>query len=124
MGLIRRPCIRCGAPTDRSYCPQHELDAEAERDVQEWWREAYRSPEYHEARKVVLEAARGRCVRQVDGLRCTAPARETNHIVPLSTARSMDEALVLCAPANLEAVCRNHNPRGGWNRLAPSRSEL
>lgn len=39
--------------------------------------------------------------------------RETNHIVPLSTAAAMDEVLVLCAADDLEAVCRAHNPRGG-----------
>ena len=89
---------------------------EAARDSDEWWRDAYRSPEYHEARKVTLERAGGRCERVTDGNRCPASAREANHIRPLSTARSMDEAITLCDPANLEAVCKDHNPRGGWNR--------
>lgn len=74
--------------------------------------------EYHAARKVTLERAGGRCERVIDRVRCSVLARKTNHIVPLSTARSMDEALALCLPGNLEAVCLRHNPRGGWNRAS------
>lgn len=60
-----------------------------------------------------MRQAGRRCERILpSGERCPAPAEETNHVIPLSTARSLEEALALCAPENLEAVCRRHHPRG------------
>ena len=52
----------------------------------------------------------------IGGNRCIELVCETNHIMQLSTARSMDEVLALCEAENLEAVYRAHNPGGGCNR--------
>jgi len=52
----------------------------------------------------------------IGGNRCIELVCETNHIMPLSTARSMDEVLALCEAENLEAVYRALNPGGGCNR--------
>lgn len=79
------------------------------------WREAYSSSVYRSNRGIVINAAGGRCTRVLTGGRgrCREPATEAGHIVPLSRARDLAEALELCRRSNLEAVCRAHNPRGG-----------
>jgi hypothetical protein len=111
---IRRPCIVCGRSTDRgSRCPRHALDAERQRQARQPYRFAYFTPVYRRERAAALERSGGRCERiREDGTRCPLPALETNHRVPLSSARSRDEALALCDRSNLEATCWRHNPRG------------
>lgn len=60
-----------------------------------------------------MRQAGGRCERILrSGERCAAPAEETNHVIPLSATRSLEAALALCRPENLEAVRRRHHPRG------------
>jgi hypothetical protein len=93
-------CIRCGVPTaGRPSCDGCAVGVEpAARDVDEWWPKAYRSPEYHAARKVTFERAGARCKRVENGSRCRAPRARRTTSSPLSTARSMDEELFLCDP--------------------------
>jgi hypothetical protein len=112
--VILRPCIICGTPSRGTRCPRHARLAEASRQGRQPYRAAYASPEYRRARSERLEFAGGRCEAVLpDGTRCPRPARETHHVVPLSVARDVAEALALCRVENLRAVCRVHNPRGG-----------
>ncbi len=114
MSRILRPCLVCGRPTRRgSRCPRHAAEAERRRQARQLYRLAYASPEYRTARAIRMRQAGGRCERILpSGERCSLPAEETNHVVPLSAARSLEEALSLCSVENLEAVCRRHHPRG------------
>ncbi len=117
---IRRPltrrCLRCGRRTTASRCSECRAKLELERQSRQPYRAAYSSPEYRAARRITLQRAGGRCERILpDGSRCPRPAEETNHRIPLSAARSLEEALALCVEANLEAVCFDHNPRGPNN---------
>lgn len=101
---IGRRCLRCSTTVYRgSYCAAHELPNRLERQP---YAAAYWSPEYRAARKARLELAGYRC--EV----CGAPAEETHHVIPLSNARSLREAIQLCTIENLRAVCFDHNPRG------------
>jgi 5-methylcytosine-specific restriction endonuclease McrA len=111
---IGKPCVRCGRRTEgASFCPEHAAELFAERDRRQTYREAYRSPEYRRARRAVFRRAAGRC-EHVDGYgnRCDEPAVEAHHVVPLSSATTIEEAVALCTAANLAAVCYRHNPRG------------
>lgn len=111
---LARPCLGCGRKTrNGSRCRRCEAALDAARQARQLYRLAYSSSEYQESRRVRLQLAGGRCEREVRGTRCPAPARETNHRIPLSEARSLAEAIALCDWRNLEAVCRDHNPRGG-----------
>jgi hypothetical protein len=110
---IRRPCIVCGASTIGSRCPRHAIDVERARQARQPYRAAYFTPFYRRERAAVLKRSGGQCERvEAGGIRCTNPALETGHRVPLSTARSLQEAIALCDRGNLEAVCWRHNPRG------------
>lgn len=109
-----RTCLDCGAEIDGgTRCGACARDRDHRRDDAEPWRQAYSSAVYRENRQAVIAAAGGRCTRILPNGRCWIEATETNHIVPLSTARSFAEAIRLCAMENLEAVCTTHNPRGG-----------
>jgi hypothetical protein len=112
----RRPCLDCGRTIrggKGSRCRDCARKAEATRQSRQPYRAAYDSPEYRSAREVRMRAAGGRCewIRP-DGSRCPDPAVETHHTIPLSTARSYDEAIALCVPELLRATCFIHNPRG------------
>jgi hypothetical protein len=116
-GPILRPCIKCGRPSPNSRCRRHTEEKELERQARQPYRAAYFSPEYRVARAARIRAAGGRC-EAIDelGARCPLPAQETDHIMPLSTARSLGEAIALCVVTNLRAVCVEHNPRGRMER--------
>lgn len=91
----------------------HAAPLEAARQARQLYRAAYASGEYRQARRVCLRRAGGRCVRILpDGRRCERPAIETNHLIPLSEASTAEEAIALCRPELLEAVCFIHHPRG------------
>lgn len=111
---IGRPCIDCGvSTTNGSRCPRCAGPVEAERQSRQPYRAAYASPEYASARRIRLRRAGYRCERILpDGRRCPKPAEECNHTIPLSSARSLDEAIALCRWELLEAVCFPHHPRG------------
>jgi 5-methylcytosine-specific restriction endonuclease McrA len=84
---VKRRCLGCRALIDRgSYCRAHAPRAGSTRA----WRQL---------REGVLARDGHRCVV------CGAPASEVDHIVPVN-AGGTD------APANLRAVCCDHNPRG------------
>jgi hypothetical protein len=77
------------------------------------YRLAYSSAFYREQRSIRLRRAGYRCEAILaNGERCPATAMETHHVDPLSTARSLEEAIAMCNWRNLRAVCRPHNPRG------------
>ncbi len=111
---IGRPCIDCGRRTTTgSRCPRHAAEHEAARQARQPYRAAYLSEEYRTARAIRLRRAGHRCERILaDGSRCPNRATETHHTVELSTARTYEEAIALCRPELLEAVCPGHNPRG------------
>jgi hypothetical protein len=111
--LIRRPCQACGIPTTGVRCSLCQGKAEAARQARQPYRAAYESPEYRKSRIAARRRSGGRC-EAVDaaGARCPSPATEAHHTVPLSTARSLDEAIALCRPELLRDVCHRHNPRG------------
>ncbi len=110
---ILRPCIDCGRPTAGSRCPKHAAERERERQARQPYRRAYESSIYRENRRIRLKRAGNRCERIVDdGRRCPNAASETHHVIPLSAAKSYEEALALCDWRNLRAVCWRHNPRG------------
>jgi hypothetical protein len=103
---IGRRCLnrRCARTTySGSYCPEHAASSRLERQP---YAAAYWTPEYHAARRARLELAGYRCET------CGAPAEETHHVIPLSSARTLAEAVALCTVENLRAVCFDHNPRG------------
>lgn len=110
---LQKPCLDCGALSPNTRCPRHTAIHEATRIVRQPYRAAYFTPFYREQRLIALLRAGWRCERVTDDERCPRAASETNHIVPLSTARSYDAAIALCIATNLEAVCFDHNPRGG-----------
>ncbi len=111
---IARPCIECGRPTTGSRCRLHAVPIERARQARQVYRAAYLSVEYRTARGRRLRQAGWRCERILpSGARCGRPAGETHHTVPLSEARDYEEALAFCRVELLEAVCSEHNPRGG-----------
>lgn len=108
--MIPKPCLRCRRPTDGgSYCSRCEPRV---RRAAQPYRRAYSSSIYQANRAIRMKRARGRCEAVVDGARCENAASETHHVIPLSQARSYEEALALCDWPNLRAVCWRHNPRG------------
>lgn len=107
---ILKPCIDCGALSPASRCARHTADREARRPS---YRGVYATSVYRGNRRAALHAAGGVCERVTSAGRCPEPATEVNHRTPLATARTYEEALHLCGLWNLEAVCRDHNPRGG-----------
>lgn len=113
--LIGRPCHDCGRKIRGrgrrcSRCgPRHE----ARRQARQPYRQAYFSPEYRAARAQRMKLAGGRCEAIVGRARCRRPAEETHHVIPLSQAASLEEAIALCTVENLRAACFRHNPRGG-----------
>lgn len=112
---IPKPCVDCGRRTiGGSRCGRCAPRAEVRRQLRQPYRIAYFSPEYRRARARRLRRAGGRCEAILsDGTRCLKIAQETHHLTPLSTARSLRQALALCTEANLRAVCVQHNPRLG-----------
>lgn len=112
---IGRPCVDCGRPTSSgSRCPRCAEPIERERQGRQIYRAAYDSPEYRTARRQAMRAAGGRCVRILPtGERCPAKAKETNHLIPLSTVTTVEEAITLCRAELLEPVCLVHHPRDG-----------
>lgn len=110
---ILRPCAKCGRRTQGTYCSRCAPLIESRRQSRQPYRAAYFSAEYQEARRARLDAAGGRCEAVLaGGERCPLPAQETHHVVPLSTATSLAEAIALCCVENLRAACWHHNPRG------------
>lgn len=111
---IGRPCVGCGRPTTSgSRCSQCAEPIEAARQARQIYRTAYASPEYRTARRAAMRRAGGRCVRILPGgERCPNQAQETNHLIPLSAAATVEDAIALCVAENLEAVCWIHHPRG------------
>ncbi len=111
---IGRPCLDCGRrTTNGSRCERCAGPVELERQSRQVYRAAYGSPEYASARRIRLRRAGYRCERILpDGTRCTASAEETNHTIPLSSARTYEEAIAFCRWELLEAVCVPHHPRG------------
>ena len=107
--MIPKPCIRCGRPSAGSYCSPHE---EQIRAASMPYRRAYNSAIYRENRRIRMDHAKDRCEAMVGEARCPAAAAETHHVIPLSSARTYEEALALCDWRNLRAVCWPHNPRG------------
>lgn len=100
-----KTCIDCGARiASGSRCATHDLNISA----------VYGSALYRSNRAIRMQYAGGRCERILpnDG-RCPEDATEAHHTVPLATARSIEEALELSDWRLLEAVCSDHNPRGG-----------
>lgn len=109
-----RTCLDCGREiATGSRCRDDERAREQGRNLAEPWRAAYSSAVYRENRAAVIAEAGGICTRVLPNGRCRIEATEANHIIPLSTARSFEEAIRLCDKANLEATCSVHNPRGG-----------
>lgn len=121
---IPRPCLDCGRKTrNGTRCVPCSGPVEAARQARQPYRVVYRSRVYRRNRAIAIRKAGGRCVRVVDGERCIYPAQETNHRIPLSTARSLEEALALCSESNLEPVCWRHNPRLGHKRARPGEED-
>jgi 5-methylcytosine-specific restriction endonuclease McrA len=84
---MTRRCLVCRAPIERgSYCAAHRQRKGSTRA----WRAL---------RERILARDGHVCVV------CGAPASEVDHIRPVSVGGSDD-------PANLRAVCGDHNPRG------------
>lgn len=113
--MIRRVCIDCGRLTNgTTRCPTHARDHEQRRQARQWYRIAYTSPDYRRARNHVRRRAKGRCEAILDtGERCPQPGTEAHHDTPLSTARTLAEALAIAADTDrLFWVCAPHNPRG------------
>lgn len=110
---IGRPCVDCGRATTGTRCDRCAAPVERARQERQLYRVAYASPQYRSARKICLRRADGQCVRILStGERCTRPATETNHLIPLSEAATVGEAIALCRVDLLEAVCFVHHPRG------------
>src|SRR5438552_1345041 len=106
---IGKPCIDCGRTTSGgSRCPKHEEEHETERQARQWYRAVYESPEYRRARAARKRMAGGQCEAIVElgppngaQARCPAPGVEAHHLYPLSTARTLEEALALCTVEKL-----------------------
>lgn len=101
-------CRVCGRLGPTSYCDEHRPDpfaetrSQAERVEAQPWRRGYRDPKYHRERQAALTRAKGACERcGRDDLEL-----ETDHIVPLSTARTPEELSALNDRSNLQALCR------------------
>ena len=61
-------------------------------------RVAYSSVQYRTARAKVLRRSKGQCEAILpDGSRCTGAAQEAHHVTPLSTVRTVEEAIALTA---------------------------
>lgn len=112
--MIPKPCIRCGASTDGSYCERCAGPVTRQRDARQPYRAGYTTPEYRRARRAAFARSGGQCEAILpDGTRCPQPALEAHHLTPLSSATTVEALLALNVEANLAAVCRAHNPRGG-----------
>lgn len=106
--MIPRPCIDCGRTSQGTRCPACEARNERARQGRQPYRAGYASPTYRAARRRVLRRDGWRCCAILaNGRRCSAPAREVHHLVPLSAGGSPDDE------ANLVSVCLRHQPRGG-----------
>lgn len=95
-----RPCLRCGALGQGSYCPQHHPDRGRVR------RTPGRGSGAKAAafREVVLALAGHRCEAIVDGKRCTATeGLEAHHVRPLAQGGKNDPR------RNGRALCRRHH---------------
>ena len=98
-------CRVCGLPGPKSWCPDHDPilgpKTEAERLDRQPWRQGYRDPAYHRERAAARKRAGGRCEK------CGRSDRplECDHIVPLSSARDLDELRALNRRDNLAILC-------------------
>jgi len=98
-------CRVCGVRGPKSYCAEHDPilgpKTEAERLEQQPWRAGYRDPDYHRERAAARKRAGGcceRCGRSDLKLEC-------DHIVPLSTAKSIEDIHRLNKRENLRFLC-------------------
>lgn len=100
-------CAVCGKLGQNSYCADHLPEeyggprSSAERLRTQPWRRGYRDPNYHRERQAALNRARRACER------CGRSdiKLEVDHIVPLSTARDLDEVRALNNRSNLQVLC-------------------
>lgn len=97
-------CKVCGRLSAKTHCPDHDpllgSKPEAERLARQPWRRGYRDPNYHRERQAVLKRAGGRCEA------CGRAGRlEVDHLIPLSTARDLEEVRALNRRQNLRALC-------------------
>jgi 5-methylcytosine-specific restriction endonuclease McrA len=97
-------CKVCGKQGPRSYCDEHNPfinpGTEEDRLKRQPWRAAYRDPSYHRERQAILRDAKGYCSR------CGRPSKlEVDHIVPLSSAKTVEQAFALNNRSNLRALC-------------------
>lgn len=101
-------CKVCGKLGPVSFCDEHKPDPFAEqpsegaRTASQPWRKGYRDPNYHRERAAAVRRAGGaceRCGRSDQPLEC-------DHIIPLSTAGTIDEIQALNKRDNLQILCR------------------
>lgn len=98
-------CRICGRPSPKSFCAEHDPImgnlSEKDRLARQPWRRGYRDPNYHRERQAVVSRAGGRCEK------CgRAGPLEVDHIVPLSTAQSVEDLQALNRRDNLRALCK------------------
>lgn len=104
-------CFVCGRVGPKGYCPEHDPwtgdKPDHVRRQRQPWRAAYQLPSYRRGRKEALARSGGYCERCG---RNDLPL-ETDHIVPLSTARSEADYDRLNAVENLAVLCVNCHRR-------------
>jgi hypothetical protein len=101
----KQSCSVCGRRCRGPYCPEHTFIAqertETERLQMQPWRVGYRDPGYHRERQAAIRRANGACEKCG---RTDAPL-QSDHIISLSTARSIEEVHALNHRDNLQMLC-------------------
>jgi hypothetical protein len=100
-------CTICGRRCRGPYCPDHAFLAQAsrrtnaEREAAQPWRAGYRDPNYHREKAAAKRRANGHCES------CGVPSGhlECHHVIPLSTARNLDELRALNHRDNFKMLC-------------------
>jgi hypothetical protein len=112
-----KACLVCGRRTSGgSRCDVHQAREDARQQARQWYRAVYGTGVYQSNRRIRMAKAGGQCERVIQDVRCIARAVECHHTMPLSTARSLDEALAFSRWELLEAVCARHHPGAHGNR--------
>ena len=101
-------CRECGIRTKGAlYCPDHTFVAEQDRKPQrerveaQPWRRGYRDPQYHRERQAALKRSGNSCEK------CgrSELKLEVDHIIPLSSAKDLEDVKRLNKRANLAVLC-------------------
>ena len=118
-------CKVCGKRGKTSFCDEHKpapyasVDErpQGERVAAQPWRKGYRDPDYHRHRQAAITRAGGRC--EGCGGAVVKGGFEVDHIVPLSTARSVAEIKALNHRSNLQVLCLGCHRRKRKTRRQP-----